>query len=119
MTIEALETELEQRPEPRRDRYGRYLIKPAGGGKPKAYTRATTWAKALDDQGGLINWSMRMCALGLVTRKDLYAQVAAARKDDRDALSKLVENAKEAGGGSEGAGLGTAEHKFTERVDLG
>lgn len=107
------------RPEPRRDRYGRYLIVPAGGGQPRSYTRATTWAKALDDQSSLINWSMRMCALGLITRKDLYAQVAACRSDDRDALSRLVDQAKEAGGGSSGANIGSALHAFTERIDLG
>lgn len=107
------------RPEPKRNRWGQYLIKPANGGTPKAYTRATTWAKALDDQSSLINWSMRMCALGLIIRKDLYAQVAACRPDDRDALSRLVDQAKEAGGGSEGANLGSALHAFTERIDLG
>lgn len=117
-TVTTLELDL-PRPEPRRDRYGRYLIKPADGGKARAYTRATTWAKALDDQSSLINWSMRMCALGLITRKDLYAQVAACRPDDRDALSRLVDQAKEAGGGSEGANLGSALHAFTERIDLG
>lgn len=107
------------RPEPKRNRWGQYLIKPANGGTPKAYVRATTWAKALDDQSSLINWSMRMCALGLITRKDLYAQVAACRPDDRDALSRLVDQAKEAGGGSTGANLGSALHAFTERIDLG
>jgi hypothetical protein len=110
---------IDPRPEPRRDRYGRYLVVPPGGGKPKAYTRVTSWAKALDDQGGLINWSMRMCAIGLTQRQDLYAQVAACRADDRQTLSRLVEQAKEHGGGSTGAGLGTALHAFTERIDLG
>jgi len=107
------------RPEPRRDRFGRYLIVPAAGGKARAYTRATTWAGALDDKEGLIKWSMKTAALGFVARKDLFAQLAAARADDRDALYKLCEQAKEAGGGSEGANLGTALHAFTERVDLG
>lgn len=118
MTIN-LEAELAVRPEPRRDRWGRYLIIPATGGKARSYTRVTTWAGALDDKEGLIKWSMGRCAVGLAARKDLFAQVAAARPDDRDTLYRLVEQAKEAGGGSEGANLGSALHAFTERIDLG
>ena len=30
----------------RRDRYGRYLVVPPGGGKPTGYTRATTVAES-------------------------------------------------------------------------
>lgn len=117
-TIPDLEIEA-ARPEPPRDRWGRYLIRPADGGKPRSYTRATTWAGAIDDKEGLINWSMRMCALGLAARHDLYAQVASCHADDRDTLKKLVEEAKEAGGGSTGANLGTALHRFTQRIDCG
>ena len=95
MTILEL-SDLEERPAPRRDRFGRYLIRPAAGGQPRAYTRATTWAKALDDMEGLINWSMRMTAVGLTARPDLYAQVAACRPGD-DKLKGLAEEAKEAG----------------------
>lgn len=40
-----------------RDRWGRPLITPPDGGKPKPYTRASTLAKALDDNQGLIDWS--------------------------------------------------------------
>lgn len=117
-TLELPDLETQPHPEPRRDNYGRYLIVPANGGKPRAYTRATTWAKALDDMEGLINWSMRMTARGLVERPDLYAQVAACRPDDKQ-LKALVEDAKEAGGGSAGRNVGSALHAFTERVDLG
>lgn len=107
------------RPEPKRDRYGRYLITPRAGGKPKPYTRATTWAKTMADQYGLQQWQLRMCALGLGARHDLYARVAATRTDDKDGLNKLVEQAIEAAKASAGANLGTALHEFTERVDLG
>lgn len=118
MTIN-LEVDLAAHIEPPRDRWGRYLIVPAAGGKARSYTRATTWAGAIDDKEGLINWSMRMCAVGLAARKDLFAQVASCSPGDRDTLKKLVEQAKEAGGGSEGANLGTALHRFTQRIDGG
>lgn len=118
ITADAL-TSIAPPPEPRRDRWGRYLITPAAGGTPVAHTRATTWAKALDDQEGLINWSMRMTAVGLARRHDLYAQAASCREDDTAALRRIADEAKEAGGATHKANIGTALHRFAERVDLG
>jgi hypothetical protein len=54
-----------------RDRYGRPLIIPESGGKPVAYTRATTIANSLDDGTALTAWKMRMAAIGLTVRNDL------------------------------------------------
>ena len=56
------------------DRYGRYLIPPADGGKPVAHTRATTWASTNDDQHNLTRWKLRTAALGLSRRSDLLAE---------------------------------------------
>jgi hypothetical protein len=107
------------KPEPDRDRWGRYLITPAGGGKPKAYTRATTIADTLDDRYNLELWKIRMAALGLVERPDLYASIASLPKDDKAKINGLCDKAIEAAKGSAGANLGTALHRFTERINRG
>jgi hypothetical protein len=100
----------------RRDRWGRYLVVPPGGGKPVGYTRATTVAKALDDTANLMAWSNRMTALGLAQRPDLLALVQAADPDDRDELNKVCERAKEAGGATARRDLGTALHTMVEKA---
>lgn len=102
-----------------RDRYGRYLITPADGGKPVAHTRATTIASTLSDKLGLQQWALRMAAIGLTRRPDLFARVAATPADDKQALNRLVDEAKEAAAASAGANVGTALHSFTERLDRG
>jgi hypothetical protein len=107
------------RPEPPRDRYGRYLIAPPDGGKAKAYTRATTIADTLDDRYNLELWKIRMTALGLVERPDYYASIASLPKDDKAKINQLCEKAIEAAKGSAGANLGTALHRFTERINRG
>lgn len=102
-----------ERAEPKRDRYGRYLI------EGKAYTRVTTWAGTVDERYNLEKWGQRQVAMGLAARPDLLARVAACRADDKDELTKLCDAAIEASKGSAGANLGTALHAFTERIDLG
>ncbi len=100
----------------RRDRWGRYLVVPPAGGKPKGYTRATTVAKALDDTSNLMKWANRMTALGLAQRPDLLALVQAADPDDRTELDKVCERAKEAGGATARRDLGTALHTMVEKA---
>jgi PD-(D/E)XK nuclease superfamily len=101
------------------DQWGRYLITPPEGGKAVPHTRATTWAKTLDDQHGLSLWRQRTTALGLAQRSDLLALVAAAKDDDSNALDEVCESALQAAQGSAGANLGSALHSFTERIDRG
>ena len=48
-----------------RDRWGRPLITPVGGGKPEPYTRVSTLAKTLDDKTALSKWMCRQTAIGL------------------------------------------------------
>lgn len=98
----------------RRDRWGRYLVLPATGGKLTGYTRATTVAKALDDGSGLIGWSKRMVALGLAQRADLLALVATSNGDKRT-LDDVCERAAEAGGSTIRRDLGTAVHAMLEQ----
>jgi hypothetical protein len=108
-------------PEPKRDRYGRYLLPdPAGGnGSQLAWTRATTFAKSISDTYSLTNWQLRMAVKGVALRDDLYALAAAAPLDDRATLDRVAKDAKEAAAASSGANLGTALHQFTETVDRG
>ena len=111
--------------EPQRDRWSRPLIVPPGGGKPVGYTRATTVAKTLDDGGSLIGWNQRLTGAGLVQRPDLLALLASKLIDgdipeqNKSEVQRICDEAKEHGGGSRAANLGTALHALTEAVDLG
>lgn len=102
-----------------RDRWGRPLIIPDGGGKPVAYQRFSSHGSILEDRFALEKWKLRTTAVGLAKRDDLYAQIAACPADDSKRLDELVNQALEAGGGSIGANMGTALHEFTQRFDLG
>jgi len=103
---------------PKRDRWGRPLIVPPGGGKAIAYTRVSTLAKTLDDQSGLMLWKQRQTAKGIARRADLYA-LAKAAGDDTRAMSDVVKQAMDAADSSAAANKGTAVHSFCEAVDLG
>lgn len=101
-----------------RDRWGRPMIIPVGGGKPVAYTRASSLGKALTDSSTLTRWKQRQTALGLAKRADLLTAVAAAH-DDKSALDTLCEDAMQAVGSNAAATMGTALHSLTELVDTG
>lgn len=101
-----------------RDRWGRPMVKPPGGGKPVAYTRCTTYAGSIEDTFNLGRWQQRMVALGLAERPDLMVSVA-AHHDDKAELNKVCETAIEAAKGKAAAGVGTALHKLTDRLDRG
>lgn len=106
------------RPEPRRNRWGQYMLPTEPDGKDRPYTRVTTFASSIDDRWNLEQWKQRMVAAGLVARQDLLAQ-AAAHIGDKQKLNRICDEAVEAAKGSAGANLGTALHTFTEQVDLG
>lgn len=111
-----------------RDRWGRPLIIPVGGGTPVPYTRVSTMAKALDDTSNLMAWKQRVTAVGLARRADLRTRLAgiiASNPDDpvggpgkRD-LTRLCDEAAEAGGASSAASAGTGIHELTEAIDRG
>ena len=109
----------------RRDRWGRYLVRPPGVDKPVGYTRVTTVAKTLDDGGGLIPWKATATVVGALRRPGLLARwqqlVTAASgdpwydsPDTKDKAKKLVEECATAGGSSDRAEMGTALHAFVE-----
>ena len=101
-----------------RDRYGRPMIVPPGGGKKVAYRRCTTFVGVLEDTYNLSRWQQRNVALGLADRPDLLLSVAAHR-DDKDKLNRICEDAAEAAKSSAAATTGTAVHALTEIVDRG
>lgn len=105
-----------------RDQWKRPLIVPKDGGKPVAYTRASTLGKAIDDTYHLNRWEVRAVVLGMSRREELVARAAAIPENEgehRDALQVIGEEAKTAGGGDRGANIGTALHKLSERRDAG
>lgn len=105
-----------------RDRWDRPLIVPPGGGRPTAYTRASTLGKTIEDTYHLSRWAQRNVALGLSRRPDLVALAAAVATnegDDRAALDEIADKAHEAAKGDRGANVGTALHKLSERRDAG
>lgn len=101
-----------------RDRWGRYLIM-HGNGPAKPYTRATTVSSTLSDSFGLTNWKLRTLAVGLATRDDIYARIAATEPTDKKAIDKLCGEALEAGKSSAGANYGTALHEAVARINRG
>jgi predicted RecB family endonuclease len=105
-------------PEIDRDRYGRPMVVPPGGGKKVAYTRATTYVDALEDKYALQKWQQRMVILGLVDRPDLLLS-AAAHSDDKTKLNRIAEDAIEAAKAGAAATVGTAIHALTHRIDRG
>lgn len=118
MTI-ALETHPTGPPAPPIDRWGRYVL-PNPDGKPTPHTRATTIAKAVADTHALERWKMRMVAAGLGRRADLYALASSHDPEtDRNVFEDVCDKAMEAAGSSTKASLGTALHRFTERLDTG
>jgi len=101
-----------------RDRWGRPLIKPVDGGKPKAFQRVTTFIKALDDTAGLALWQQRMVLKGIAARPDLLLAAQAHSDDDKE-LGRICKDALEAAAASSKATIGTAIHRITERLDAG
>lgn len=104
--------------EPQRDRWGRPLVVPPGGGRRVGYRRVTTFIAVLDDRWNLEAWKRRQVALGLADRPDLLLAVTAHR-GDKKRLDRLCDDAMEAAKSSAGATIGTAVHALTQLVDRG
>lgn len=116
--------------EARRDRWGRYLVRPPGADTPVGYTRVTTVAKALDEGGGLAPWKATMATCGTILRPSLRAQWEGlmatygtdpwyAGKQAKAECKRLVEEAAAVGGGNDRREIGTLLHTITALVDLG
>lgn len=105
--------------EPKRDRWGRYILTDPVTGEEKPWTRATTLAGTLDDSYGLTQWKMRGVALGIAARPSLYDLACGSDPEDKKQLDELCEKALDAIDGDAKASQGTALHKFTARLDAG
>jgi hypothetical protein len=102
------------------DRFGRYKLLHPSSSKKVAWTRATTFAKSVQDTFALSQWAQRMTLKGAALRSDI---VDVARtldvREDRAQMNGLVEDAKKAAGDKVAANLGTAVHSYTEHRDRG
>jgi hypothetical protein len=120
------------RPEPERDRYGRYVLPDPAEAGTRSWTRATTIAHALDDEFHLSQWKRRMVLTGAALRPGLLTNVPELTrqleraaddwrmaKDIKQELDGLCDQAAEAAGAGDGAKLGTLLHTITEYWDAG
>jgi hypothetical protein len=105
-------------PQVERDRYGRPLVIPPGGGKKVSYRRWTTFIDVLDDRFALELWKQRQVAHGMAMRPDLVLKAASAA-GDKKVLNEVVKAASEAAGSTQAATTGTALHAITEQLDRG
>lgn len=111
-----------------RDQWQRPKVVPAGGkpgAKARGYTRASTLGGTLEDTFGLVDWKLRMTAVGLAQRPELILATNGAAKGDLDhintkrKLNEITEAAMQAAQASAKAHIGTAMHAYAEQVDLG
>lgn len=104
------------RTEPPRDRWGRVLL-PDENGKTRAYTRATTLAKALSgDKPGLTAWKLRLAVHGVVGNRTLHNLVAVTPLTEKATLNDIVERALAYAGADEGRTKGTTLHSACARA---
>lgn len=107
--------EAEERDPHTYDSYGRYMLDADGKGK-KAYTRATTLAKTLENTFGLGQWTTKKVAKGVAQSPALTARAAIAKLDDKAVWKEIITAAEVLSGGDEKRDLGSAFHEFHERV---
>ncbi|MEU7400099.1 hypothetical protein [Streptomyces sp. NPDC044948] len=105
-----------------RDGWGRPIVVPRGGGKPKGYTRTTTFIDCIEDKSALIDWGKRMVLVGAVKRPDLVDKARPLdpdSPDDKKRLNELAEQATDASGANDKREKGTHLHGLSELVDAG
>lgn len=106
-------------PEPKRDRWGRYII-PDPKNNPTPYTRATTIAGTIEDRHHLEQWQQRMVAYGLAQRPDLLALATTHNPtDDKTTYNDITQKAMETAKAGAAAAHGTALHRATQMLDSG
>ncbi|MFJ6183782.1 hypothetical protein [Streptomyces sp. NPDC092295] len=105
-----------------RDGWGRPLIVPEVGGKPKGHTRTTTFIDCIEDKSNLIDWKARNVLVGMTRRPDLADRARELNPEDaadKKALNELVELAEDAAGANDRSRKGTYLHDLSEYVDRG
>jgi hypothetical protein len=107
-------------PEPKRDRYGRYLLTHPDTGEELAWTRVTKFAEAIEGSYNLTKWKQRAVAVGIGLRPDLLGLAQSLDlDDDKKELDNVCYKAQNAAQADRRSNLGTALHKFTQRIDMG
>jgi hypothetical protein len=114
------------RPDYQRDRYGRPLVVPADGGKPKPYTRASSIAKTIEDTYNLERWANRNVAYGMAADPSLVARLVALGgtphewdQQTKNKVNEIADDAQQAAKAHRGADIGTAVHAMVEQINLG
>lgn len=115
---------LPARPEPDRDKLGRYRLPLPDGKTIRSHTRVTTMCKKVEDSTLIDAWRERQLAYGLGSEaaEDLYATVASHRDPhgvDRKVYTEVIDKVHEVAGTNRKSRLGTALHRFCEEVDRG
>ena len=106
-------------PDFKRGKYGWAEVEQPGGGTA-LYRRATTVAGYLDDKAGLVDWSAAMVAFGMAKSPAMLANFQLLDwHDDKSKIKEMLAKAKDLGGGSEAADMGTAFHKVVEKLHQG
>lgn len=109
--------------EPKRDGYGRYLLRPPGDpkGKERAHTRVTTIASTIEDKYQLERWAERMVGLGLAKRPDLVLGISTVTDptspEGKKKVGQFTDEAKEFAGAHFKANVGTHLHELTHQLD--
>jgi hypothetical protein len=91
------------------------------------YKRTTTFIDVLSDQTALKAWDRRLVATGMAENPELVLSALAIRNDrdlsqtaeDKKALQKVADEAKEKAGGTTKAKVGTSLHTLTQWMDEG
>ncbi|MGW1040056.1 hypothetical protein [Streptomyces sp. NPDC002547] len=105
-----------------RDGWGRPLVVPEGGGKPKGHTRTTTFIDCIEDKSNLIDWGKRMVLVGAARRLDIIEKAAGLDPEDpadKKTLNVLAEQLTDASGANDKSRRGTYLHDLSEYVDRG
>lgn len=100
---------------------GRYALYNPETGKPATFQRTTNFAKLLDDQSGLIDWTARLVAKGMSHEDADHLLVSASHTstDDRGAMDRIWQAAKKLAGGNQASEDGSTLHALSEAIDRG
>jgi hypothetical protein len=109
-----------------RDQWGRPLVVPAAGDRPRPYTRSSSAAKVIEDTWNLEMWARRNVAFGMARDQSLVARVLAVGGDPgtwdtpaKRAMDRVHGDAGTVAQAHKGADIGTAVHHLTEMLDRG
>ncbi|WP_411120617.1 hypothetical protein [Streptomyces sp. x-19] len=105
-----------------RDGWGRPIVVPKGGGRPRSLTRTTTFIDCIEDKSALSDWRQRMTLVGAARRPallDVVRQLSPEDAQDKRRLNTLAEQAVDLAGANAKREKGTHLHTLSEYVDRG